>query len=94
MPLDGLGRMARGAALVLVLMTLLLLLLLLLMLVIGILLFNTTRVPRRLCSTQRARSKSTGTGHSSDQHNAHQQYCSRDAAQMIPKERLDLTWLD
>ena len=43
MPLDGLGRMARGAALVLVLMTLLLLLLLLLMLVIGILLFNTTR---------------------------------------------------
>ena len=47
MPLDGLGRMARGAALVLVLMTLLLLLLLLLMLVIGNLLFNTTRARAR-----------------------------------------------
>ena len=50
MPLDGLGRMARGAALVLVLMTLLLLLLLLLMLVIGILLFNTTRARVRAAS--------------------------------------------
>ena len=52
MPLDGLGRMARGAALVLVLMTLLLLLLLLLMLVIGILLFNTTRARAAAAAVQ------------------------------------------